>query len=203
MKTALRNSLTRSRHVSALIVLLVILSGCSTTRTTTTTRTAVEQALLSQTAKQVVDEMDFTPLAGKSFFIKEEKFEAADGKYVLAALHEHLLESDLRMAAKEEEADVLIYPRVAAAGIDDTSSFIGLPSIPVYIPGAGGVTIPEMSLYKSHRQQGRNRMGVHGQYCANGELAISLPETAKQCYYTRWTLLFIISFRTTDLEKPF
>jgi hypothetical protein len=186
--------------VPALVLLLV---GCSTTRSTTTARTAIEQALLSQTAKRVVDEMDFSTLAGKSFVLKEDKFEAVDGKYVLAALQEHLLESNLKVATNEDDADVVLFPRVAAAGLDDTSSFIGIPSLPLFIPGAGGVTIPELALFKHQRQQGRNRMGLHGQHCKNGELAISVPEIAHQCYYSRWTILFLFSFRTTDLEKPF
>lgn len=203
MKTARRNNSIRAGILLASMVLALLLIGCSTTRSTTTARTAIEQALLSQTAKRVVDEMDFSTLAGKSFVMKEDKFDATDGKYVLAALQEQLLESKLKVAAKDDDADVLIYPRVAAAAIDDTTSFVGVPSLPLIIPGAGGVTIPELALYKLQRQYGRNRMGVHGQYTKTGELAVSVPEIAKQSYYSRWTILFLISFRTTDLEKPF
>jgi hypothetical protein len=38
---------------------------------------------------------------------------------------------------------------------------------------------------------------------ASGDLAFATEPASSQRYYTRWTILFLLSFRTTDLVEPF
>ncbi|NQU45335.1 hypothetical protein HQ520_18800 [bacterium] len=189
----------------ALVLLFAVLGlcGCLSKRTTTTERTAVEQALLSQAAEQTLAGFNFEALAGKSFYLVEDDVDGYDTEYILTSLKHRLLQFDLVEAAQEPDADVLLYPRLANAAIDDSDASLGIPELPLIIPGAGGLTIPELSLYKKETQRGRNRMGVYGVDRETGTLVFETPLVSKETYYKRWVLLFIFSFRTTNLEKPF
>jgi hypothetical protein len=176
--------------------------GCYTSRSTTTARTAVEQALLSQSAESTLAGLEIpAALQGKSYFLVEDQFEATDGKWVVAQVHQKLLAAGLKAGGKKT-ADVFVYPSVANAAIDDSRWFLGLPALPIPIPNVGAVTLPELALFKYDTQRGRNRMNVYGHH-GSGELAFQTATGSTEKYFTRWTILLFIAFRTTDLAAPF
>ena len=187
----------------AIALTALLTAGCTTSRVTTTERTAVEQALLSQSAEETLAHWDFRHAAGKRFAIEQEYFEGTDGKYLLAALQARLLEGGLRAAPEKGPADIAVYPRVAHAGVDESSVMIGIPEFPIAIPGVGTLAFPEMAFFKRHTQLGRNRMAVCGVYTHDGSQAFATSAVSSQKRYVRWTLLFFLSFRTTNLAKPF
>ena len=190
------------RTLAALAGFVAVSCSC-TMRSTTTARTAIEQALLSQASERSIALMDFKSLAGKSFVIKEDKWDAVDGKFVLAQLREQLLASGLTAADKEESATLLVYPRSGAHGIDDSEFLLGLPAIPVPIPTVGTLQTPELALFAIKRQRGRDRMGVEVEERKTGVLAKQTDMIATQTRYDRYTILIFFGFHTTDLGKPF
>ena len=191
------------KKVGLLLGLGLAATACSTHSVTTTARTATEQALLSQAAEATVAELEVGDLRGKSFFVKPDHFEAFDGKYVLALLHRKLLAAGMLAADKEEEAQVLVYPAVANAAIDERAFMIGIPELPLAIPGVGALPLPELALFKREIQRGRNRMHVFGKHAESDALAFESPIVSKEKYFSRWKILFVISFRRTDLSEPF
>lgn len=184
-------------------IFAILAVSCATGRTTTTERTALEQALLSQAAEATISQLEFGALAGRAYFLKQDFFEAPDGKYLLSLLHARLLSAGVPAASQEPEADVLIYPSVAYAGIDDNESLIGIPSFPIVVPWFGGFQLPEIALYRRLVQRGRVRVQVLAADAAGGGLAIEPMSASAQRSYDRWTLLFLLNFRLTDLERPF
>jgi hypothetical protein len=185
------------------IAALALGVGCAPTRITTTSRTAIEQALLSEAARRSLAEQNFERLAGSSYTIDAAGFEGVDSKFALSYLNQELLEGGLRQAAKPEEADLIVYPRTAYAGIDDTTFAIGVPELPIPLPGVGTISTPELSIFKTIRQAGRSRIEAHAVRTSDGSLAFTIPERAGSSKFTRWTLLFILAWRTTDLGAPF
>ncbi len=189
-----------------LLLFLAVTGGCTTARVTTTPRTAIEQALLSKSAEGTLDQMDFSSLAGHRFFIQEDKFDAVDSKYVLLSLRERLLKASMEAAPSADKADIIVYPRVAAAGIDDYEFLFGIPSIGIPVPGnamSGSLKTPELALFKINRQWGRNRMAVHSEKATSGTLVLDTPVFGNETYYTRYTILIFFGFRLTNLGKPF
>ncbi len=184
-----------------LLSITLLSLGCASYRTTTTPRTAVEQALLSQSAESTLERLAIPELAGKSFFVSPDLFEAIDGKYVLAQINQKLLAAGGK-AGGQKTADILVYPSVANAAIDDRSIFLGIPEFPFAIPGVGAITVPELALFKLATQRGRNRMNVYGHY-NTGELAFRTETASTERSYSRWIILFLITFRSTDLVAPF
>ena len=192
------------RVVGLLVLAAALLgsAGCSKLRESTTPRTAVEQALLSQAAEATIGQFDFGELRGKSFAMDASDFEAIDSKYILGTLKQRLLESGLK-EAKAEEADVIVYPRVANAGIDDSSFLLGVPELPIPVPGVGIVKMPEASLLAWKTQRGRNRMAVFAADARTGQLALATETVSSETHYRWITALFVLSFKSTDLSEPF
>jgi len=190
------------KRLLVLIMTAGLVSSCSM-RSTTTDRTAIEQALLSESAVRSVAQMDFKQHEGKSFFIKEDKFEAVDGKFVMGEVRNKLLEDGLRGAAKEEDADLLVWPRSGAHGIDDSKFLLGIPSIPIPIPTVGTLETPELALFKLERQRGRDRSAIVLEDRETGALAQETGAKSAQVHYDRWVILIFIGFRTTNLGRPF
>ncbi len=190
----------------AIVATSLVLAGCGTTRTSTTDRTPLEQALISQSAYDAVGMLNFTPerdVAGMSYYLDDSQFKSVDQEYILNALREHLLKLGMRETTSEDEADVHIFPRSAHVGVHDRSVLLGIPSLPIIIPGAGTLTTPELALYKYDTQRGRSRVGGFGVIPETGELAFSMEEKAAQRRFTRYTVLFLFSFKRTNLEYPF
>ena len=184
-----------------LLALMALASGCMTIRTTTTARTALEQALLSQAAEVSIQNLKFEGSAAKSFFIKKDYFNAVDGEYILGLLNRRLLEIGLPAANEEKEADLIIYPSIAHAGIDDSSFLIGLPAIPLCLPGAGGVTVPETAFFKHTSQRSSNRMFVVGKDAKSKKQLFASDTVTGQRYHERWTFFFVFNFTSTDLKE--
>jgi hypothetical protein len=187
----------------ALLVVAVAFVGCSTSRTTTTARTAVEQALISQSAEFTLNKFDEADLAGRTFAFDDSQFEATDKGFASSALKLHVLKSGMREAGKADEAEVAVRPRAAISAIDDSSFLLGIPSLPIVIPGAGSVSIPEVALLGYNKQVGVSRMGMYAIDKADGALLHDYGIQASRAHYVRWRVFFFISFRHTNLEEPY
>lgn len=180
----------------------LVLTSCQM-KSTSTARTAIEQALLSTAATRTVEQMDFKALNGKSFFIKEDKFEAVDGKFVMGEVRSRLLNDGLFAAAKEETADVLIWPRSAAHGIDESKFLLGIPAIPIPVPTVGTIQTPELALFKLDRQRGRDRTAIAVEDRTSGTLVADTGQLSSQCRYDRWVILVIFGWTSSNLGEPF
>jgi hypothetical protein len=192
-----------TRFILAMTMTSALLWGCATGRVTTTARTAVEEALLSQSAEQALDQLAVRNLQGRSFKIVTDDFEATDGKYILSYLSRRLLDLGLHPAPASQEADVLVHIGVANAAIDDSSWAIGIPELPLILPGVGGLTLPEVILLGRKIQWGRNRVNIYGTFARSGEKAFESALLHGEKHYTRWRVLFVLSFHFTDLAEPF
>jgi hypothetical protein len=194
----------RSFHILALAALATLYTGCASTRNSTTQRTAVEMALISTALDNNLALLEANEsLAGKSFYFNDAQYQALDEEYALSAIRLHLLQQGLRETTKAEEADFEVRPRSAFLAIDDFKFFIGIPSIPIIVPGAGTITTPELALFKRDKQIGRSRLGLYAVSNEDGALVHDYGVRGAQSYLTNWVILFLIKFRNTDLPEPY
>ena len=180
-----------------------LIAGCSSSRQSTTARTAIEQALISQSAEFAMAKFADPNLEGKTFAFDDTQFEATDKGFALSALRLHLLKNGLKESPKADDAELSIRGRSAISAIDDSEFLIGFPSIPVIIPGAGTVSIPEIVLLGMKKQRGMSRMGMYAVTKSDGSLVHDFGTAADRTHYVRWRFLFIFSFRHTDLQEPY
>jgi hypothetical protein len=194
-------------------LILLQLSACAATRITTTPRTAVEQALITQSTRQAVKTLKLSEFSGRSFYIEADDMTTQNChegvcqnyelSYILNALRDRLLKEGMLQAQSKELASVIVRPRIDYALIDDSESIIGLPSFPIPIPGAGNLQTPEIALFGNATQYGRTKISITGADSKTGALVFSESSTPAEVHYSRWSLLLLFSWRTTDLEKPF
>jgi hypothetical protein len=139
-----------------LILLTVLLAGCTTAQTSNTARTATEQLLLSNAVDQSLDKVDFRPLSGQTVFLEEKYIDCVDKAYIIASIRHRVLRSGGQLADKIENADIVLEPRSGGVGTTTASSFIGIPSFS--LPGM--LTIPEVKLFTRSQQAGYAKLGL-------------------------------------------
>ncbi len=186
----------------ACLLLALAATGCSSFKTTTTARAATEQGLLSTAAERALAGQVAPEMPYKRVFMDVSEFKGVDSEFALSALRLRLVEQGYRVVAKEDEADLVVYPRSAVAGIDESTFLIGIPALPIPIPGAGVVTTPEIALFKRFKQIGLARLGAYAVDRDARNLVFDMKTSSGKAYHTRWVIL-LVGFNKTDMGEPF
>jgi hypothetical protein len=184
------------------MILAGLASGCGGLRTTTTEKTALERAIMWQSLDPALAAIDPGAGRNRTFTLVTEEVDTEYEKVLISRARQEMLLNGYRVAADPETADIVVHVRADYAGIDDSNFLVGLPSIPIVTP-AGGLETPELALFKRDSQRARNRLSLYGIDRNTGELLFDDTAQGTQTYFTRWRILFLIGFRTTNLEKPF
>ncbi len=193
----------RAVAVFPLILTVLLVSACSTSKVSTTPRSAVEMAILSESAEKALYQLRGGLPTGKRFYLNTSEFEASDEEFVLSTLRLELLRQGMFAVEDSEDADVVIIPRTAISAIDEGSTLIGIPEFPIPVPTVGVINTPEIALFKRMKQEAVTRIGYYGINREDASLAFDKGTGAASSTYTRWRVLFVISFRTTDLSEPY
>lgn len=188
---------------TVVILAAILFCSCAYTRNTTTPRTAVEQALLTESADRAVDRTFIPDLNENTFEIKDEGFNVVEKQFLISSLKEKLLENNGRLNMGEGVSDLIIEPRANLSNIDDSKFLLGLPSIPIPVPGVGTVESPEIALFGKDTQKGRSMISLWGVKSESGKLHFVSESPAVTRKYTRWTVLIFFTFRTSNLEDGY
>lgn len=149
-------------------VLVAVASGCGTTRWSDSKRTATEQLLISDAVERAVMQIDMRPLAGQTVFLDTTILDdVTDGKYLASALRHQLLASGCRLAAKEDDADLVVEARAGAIGTDRNDLLLGMPATSVSFMG-NGTSIPEIAIFKRTDQRGVAEVNLFAYERASG-----------------------------------
>jgi hypothetical protein len=183
---------------------LLLLSGCAGARVEPSKplRTAIEQLLLSQALERTLDSVSL-PLPSHATILVEAvgltRDYTLDQEYARQAIARHLTSQGFRLVQSEEEATYRIRVLLQTFGIEQGVTFFG-------VPPAQGVLflfpVPEIALYKNIQETGHVRLSLNVFDRATGGLIYSSPWYAASTYYNHYTVLFLMTFRRTDLELP-
>ena len=178
----------------------LVSGGCSMARKTDTARTAVEQLLLSTAADRALGHLTCDPLKGRKAFVDVSNLETYDKGYVTGAIRDALGARGVRLVADAKQADVIVEARSGALAIDGSEFLLGIPSLPIPIPGAGVVQTPELAIFKRVSQQGVAKLALSTLQKGTGEQILSTGPLAGDAYYNRFTILFI-QWKSTDIPE--
>lgn len=123
-----------------------------------TARTGMEQLLISNAVDQSLNKIDFRPLAGQIVHVEEKYLECTDKNYILASLRHRLMYAGAEIAAKPEDATVILEARAGSVGTDRAKTFIGMPEIA--IPGPMPIAFPEIRIVERGRHTGTAKIGI-------------------------------------------
>jgi len=159
----------------ACVAILCASVGCGTTRTSNTLRTGTEQLLISDAIDRAVQDIDFTPLAGKSIFFDDRHlYDVVDDAYLISTLRQHLLASGCILKDDREQATFIVEPRAGAIGTDNHDLLFGIPqtNLPQITLLAGlPPAIPEIPIAKRRNQRGVAKIAVFAYRRDSGEPA--------------------------------
>ena len=191
------------RYVAMLagLVMAWTVCGCATPRQTDTSRTAIERLLLSTAADRAAEALDVAALAGKKAFLDVSQLEANDKGYAVGCVRDSLGRQGVRLVSDRKEAEVIIEARAGAMDTDTAAFFIGVPSIPLVIPGAGSVHTPELSVIKRAKQYATAKIALNTVSPKTGEQLHSTGPQRGQAYFTRWTFFLLVMFHTSDVPE--
>jgi len=184
------------------VVLAQSLFACNTTAgLVPSPRTPVEQLLMTQSLLRSLDQIALPLLSGESVSIQtawlptHADFERDQG-FAEAIVTSWLAHKGAVIG--EKEPTYRVHVLLHAFGLDKRDVFVGLPSIQsLFIPMA----LPELTVFRNLRNRGYARLSLDI-FDVNGRLisAPALVEASVQ--HERYTLLFVFSWRSTDLIPP-
>jgi len=183
----------------ATFLLLLVLGACSTQRESLPGRTATEQLIFSTAIDRVCDKIALDLPAGTKVFVDAAYVEGTDSKYLVASLRDRILRHGGSLVAARDQADLVFEPRIGALSIDRKNTLVGIPSIPVPIPLAGDLTLPELALFKRDRRQGVIKLALTSYDAKTGALRDSQEPTYAFSHQTDWVVLLFISWDSNDL----
>jgi hypothetical protein len=193
------------------LAVVTALSACTTIRETDPERTATEELLISTAADRALDQVDVPVKPGTKVFLKLDAMkeynarDLSDLKYAESALRNVLMKRGMilvdaadRAAAVAAGAELIIEPRTGGMSINAKDWMIGIPSIPIPIPGAATVSTPQLAIFQRDHQHGISKFALYGVNAADGKQLWSTKPLFGESYYTRWVIL-LVGFTTSDI----
>jgi hypothetical protein len=185
------------------LICSLAVSGCTTNAgLVSSPRTPTEQLLLTQSLLRTLDQLTLPLKPGDSVRIDaawpptHAEFQA-DATFAGAVLTSWLAQQGTVIGGDHPtyRAKILLH----AFGLERTEVFCGMPAVQsMVLP----FSLPELTLYRSVRRLGYTRLSVDIVDEASGRVigGPSLVEAA--VYHDQFTLLFVLSWTSTDLVPP-
>jgi hypothetical protein len=180
-------------------VAMLMLAGCTTVRETLPQQSATEQLLISTAADHMVVKLSpqFTP--GTKVFVDSEYFEGVSAKYTIGTIRDRLLKAGAFLVADRTKADTIVEIRAGAHSVDQHDFLIGIPEMAVPVPLSGSLSFPEIALFKKDVRNGVVKVAVTAYDAKTGALQFSLGPEIGASARTKWVVLLLFSWTTTDL----
>lgn len=168
------------RHLALTLgVVTLAFTGCASTTTTNTARTGNEQILISSAIDRAMSNVRFNDFANYAVFIDPQYLDGAvDKGYLIGEIRHKVLQGGGRIAAKAEEADLVLEPRSGGIGTDTEETFIGIPALGM--PGLP-IELPEIKIAQRSTQMGTAKIGL---VCYDAKTGASLGRGGKSTALT-------------------
>jgi hypothetical protein len=190
----------RFAALAALSVGLVLASGCTSTTQSQPPRTAIEQLLLSTAVDNALKGVRIPEVSGERVYVDTSFLESYDQGYVIGSIRALLSENGALLESNRDEAEMIIEARSGGLGTDVSDSLVGVPTIPIIIPGAGTSEFPEVVLYSSNKQATVSKIGLLG-YHKDGTNAFSTEPLVGMSHFNQYKFLLVLQLNFTDIPE--
>lgn len=146
--------LTRSAFIILISFFLAVIgAGCVSQEETSPPRSATEQLLLSTAADRALSKVDLDAFSGHNVYVDFTYFDGYDAKYVESEIRDAFNRAGALLASDAKSADIIVEARSGGYSIDTNNTFVGIPSIPIPIPGTSETPVtPSIALYQKDSQ---------------------------------------------------
>jgi len=138
--------------VAFFIALALLFNGCAWFKRTEPPRAATEQLLLSVSADRAMASVNLTIFANRKVYLDTGYFDSYDSKYAIGEIRDALSRAGALLESNPTNSDIIIEARAGALSTDSAETLFGVPSTGLPVPLAGAVSIPEIAIYKSQKQ---------------------------------------------------
>jgi hypothetical protein len=184
---------------TAVIFLALFLPGCATQTETNPPRSATEQLLISTAADRAAAQLAVKIPAKTPVFVDAGNFDGTDSKYAVGAIHDSLLKQGVYLVDDKKKAKAIIEIRAGALSTDKRQFLVGIPTFQIPIPFAtGGLTFPEIALYKSDAQKGVAKFAFVSYDTKKGALMQSEEPQYGFAHNIKKTVLIFVSWTDND-----
>jgi hypothetical protein len=164
-------------------------------------RSGIEQLLLSQAVDDALAKVEVPQLEGRKVFLADNYYESYDSDYVLGTIRAVLSEAGAHLVANADTAEIIVEARSGALGVDSSSSLFGVPSIPLVIPAAGSIKIPDLALYKSEKADSVGKLAILAYEAESGKPVFSSEPLVGKAHFHHYRVLFLFDINFTDLPE--
>jgi hypothetical protein len=147
---------SRGTIVAVVLLVGVFSAGCSSMKRSDTARTAREQLLISNAVDQSLNKVNFDSLRGRAILIEDKYLDCVDKGYLTASVRHRVARAGGKIAAKIDDADIVLEIRSGGVGTDTADSFLGTPAIAM----PGMLAIPEIKLVSKTNQSAVAKIGL-------------------------------------------
>ena len=175
-------------------------SGCANWEESHTERSAVELMLLSTAARNAGAKLNLDAVVkGRKVRVDTANFKSTDREYAISCIRERLL-AEGALLTSAGDAEIVVEARSGVLNNDHDHAIIGIPAIPVGIPGVGSTEIPELALWGKMSQIAWASFALAAYEKDSGRM-IADARAHGTAYYNRYTLLFLITWSTSDIPE--
>ena len=155
--------------------------GCATLRVSDPPRTADEQFLQSEAAREAIAQLSFAALRDRRVYVDaaylfDGNFPSNEQSFLLGELRNRMLIEGVSVANTYGEADIVLEVRSGAIGVNRQEYVLGVTgqALPVGSVDAGSVDIPivlpEFAIVKNLQQRGFVSVSITAYWRETGEL---------------------------------
>ena len=200
------------RVINTILIALIILGtwGCSSVRMTTTERSILEQQLMVQGIARAVDGFDLTQFYGKRVSLEVTGLSDNDVAFTKEYLHVHLGKNGIQVVTDKniyldkngiqmvtDTADVDFKIKVLAPvlAVDQAETLVGTPQFTFL-----GIPIPAIVIYRKVSNKSHAEIEMYVYDAKTDAMTTALPLGVGKAAFNSYTVLFIISWTSTDVE---
>ena len=177
---------------------IFVFAGCTATDVSNQPRTAMEQLLFSTATDNALEAVDIPEVRDETVFVDGRYLDAYDEQYMLGSIRSLLSRNGALLQYNREDADIIVEPRSGALGIDESESLLGLPSVPIVLPAVGTFETPDLSLYKSTKEDSVAKIGLLA-YRQDGSHLFSRDDLVGKSHLHQYKVLLLINVNFTNI----
>jgi hypothetical protein len=187
------------RLTKAILLSIILMAGtwgCSSVRMTMTTRSILEQQLLVQGLERAVNKFDLEPFKGKRVSLNVTGLSKDEVAFTDEYLKIQLARQGIQFATDQAEVELNLRVLAPVLAVDQSEILFGTPEFSLL-----GIPIPAIVIYRKVSNKGRAEIEMYVYDAKAEKMMAALPPVVGETNYDRYTVLFIFSWTSTDLEK--
>ena len=177
------------------LFLSIMLPGCSSVRMTVSQRSILEEKLLVQGLERALSKIDLKPLQDKWVTLEAVGLTKDDMPFAEAYVRMWLIKNGVVVVRDPGESDFSLKVFLDVLAVDSSETLFGTPEF-VFL----GIPVPAIAFYRNVRNRGRTEVQMYALDQRGEVLAGEFPTGVGVAKYDRYTVMFVITWTSTDLE---